>query len=68
MVEQKHVAKKNICGLIRWSPGTPAMGILYAQEGQWAAALPRAERLAELDGDSVARNLLDRIRSAFSRE
>ena len=29
---------------------------------------PLLERLAELDGDSVARNLLDRIRSALSRE
>ena len=41
------------------------MGILYAQEGRWAAALPWAERLVELDRDSVARNLLDRIRSAL---
>ena len=43
------------------------MGILYAQEGRWAEALPWAERLVELDGDTDARNLLDRIRSALSR-
>ena len=53
------------------APGTPAflmaLAILYAQEGRWAEALPWAERLVELDGDTDARNLLDRIRSELSR-
>ena len=53
------------------APGTPAFlmarAILYAQEGRWAEALPWAERLVELDRDSAARNLLDRIRSELSR-
>ena len=53
------------------APGTPAflmaLAILYAQEGRWAEALPWAERLVELDGDTDARNLLDRIRSELLR-
>ena len=53
------------------APGTPsglmARAILYAQEGRWTEALPWAERLVELDRDSGARNLLDRIRSELSR-
>ena len=44
-----------------------ALAILYTQEGRWAEALPWAERLVELDGDTGAHNLLDRIRSELSR-
>ena len=44
-----------------------ALAILYTQDGRWAEALPWAERLVELDGDTGAHNLLDRIRSELSR-
>jgi len=44
-----------------------ALAILYVQEGRWSEALPRAERLVELQADPDAASLLERVRTELSR-
>ena len=70
-LDQRQEAEAALLRADSLAPGTPAfltaLAILYAQEDRWAEALPWAERLVELDRDTGARNLLDRIRSELSR-